>query len=490
MNNTLRIETNTRLSATALHCFTQADSQIVVGRSVLERLARRRKLLETHVNSSPDPVYGATTGLGAMKTHRVLPESASTFNGRMLQDHAAGYGPRLDMDTSRLMMGIRIVELCQGGSGISPESFDFFVECYNRGLVPVVPQFGSVGEADITILAHMARMVLGNGRVWRVGKTEDAQTALTRVGLTPISLGIRDGLALIGGNSYTFSLMIQACHEWKQVRKFSILAVALSWIAWRANTSSLRPDVVTAIDDTAGTVAQQVLGWIGDTKIQPRHVQDPLSWRCVPQVYAAMDITEQRMEDGVVHGIHTPRDNPLVLDTGEIISNGNFDITKFSVEMDGLRNALVRVMALHTQRVAKLLNHHYSDLSPGLAHIYGDAGLGLFDFNVSVLMTEAVDLAQSPLIQFGEVAEGVEDYGSLATIGAQRVLKLIALWRTLISIELICAMRAINLQHITIGNALQKAVASIDRIQADAQQSPYEKIQDVETWMKNTVDIR
>lgn len=483
MATIVRIGVNTRLSIDDLQSLSQPDSELSIDSSIWDRLRHRRQLLENHIRTSPEPVYGATTGLGSMKTHQVLPAAVEGFSVRMLRDHAAGYGPWLEPDTSRLMMAIRIIELSQGGSGISTDTLEFLVSCYNQRLAPAVPQFGSIGEADITILAHMARMLLGEGFVWHRGNVTSTRTAFEELGVAPISPKIRDGLALIGGNSLTFSLIIQACQAWARTRPWSTVAMALSWIAWRANTASLRFDVVAPVDNAAGSIAQELVGWIGKTPIHPRHVQDPLSWRCIPQVCGTTDKIFHHVEEDLLNAVHVSRDNPIILDNGDVISNGNFDITGISVELDSLLNALVRSMMLHAQRVAKLLNHYYSDLPPGLALNYGDAGFGLFEFNVSALMAQALDLARPGLSQYGEVAEGVEDYGSMAPTAVQRLLKLLDLWHGLIATELVCAVRAIRLQNLEVDPDLWRLIEGVDRLQSDETKTPYEIIHDVEGWM-------
>ncbi len=484
MKQELIINNKIRLGIAQLNALAQCDTRIVIDSQIVNRLAERRRTLEQYVADSRDPVYGVNTGVGAMKTHIVSPETVTSFNERMVRDHAAGFGEWLNPHTTRLSMAIRIFELSLGGSGISVDTFLFLVECYNCGIIPVVPEFGSVGEADITILAHIARLTLGQGRVWRDDAVEKSISALERYNLTPIKLQARDGLALIGGNSYTYAITVQACVAWKHTRKFSGLAVALSWIAWHANVSCLREDVLSAVDVRTVGIAAEILRWIGDTNIMPQHIQDPLSWRCTPQLYAAMDSIQVRMEEQVLKDIHSTKDNPLVLDNGAVVSNGNFDITTLALEIDALRNGLFRVMAIHAQRIAKLLNHHYSNLSPGLALTYGDAGLGLLDFNVSALMTEADSMAKCPLAQVGEVAEGVEDYGSLASVAAQRLSRLIELWEILVATEILSAIRAIALEDLVLDSELRSVVSIVNNIQSDTTLSPYDMVQAVRKWMK------
>lgn len=484
MGQDIFLDVGVQLDIPVLSALCQKESRLRVSQSLVERLTQRRHIVESYINTPNQSVYGVTTGVGAMKTYQIPSDEIMAFNKRLVRDHAAGLGEPLDPETSRLMMAIRLIELTQGGSGISPETFAFLLSCYNHAIIPVVPQLGSVGEADITILAHMARMVIGEGKVWNGNKHESTRAVLNRHGLVPITLKARDGLSLIGGNSYTMALAGRTLSRWLDIRRVSLAAVALSWIAWRANLSALRQDVLTAAGPETALVGNEVGRWLIDTSITPRDIQDPLSWRCVPHLYAAMDKVEKQMKEQLIHDIHAARDNPLVLEKGDVVSNGNFDITMLAISLDAARSAIFRVMALLSQRVAKLLTHHYSGLTPGLAHTYGDAGLGLLEFNVSALMAEAEMLARGPLIQMGTVAEGVEDYGGLAPVAARRLTELMNYWEMGIATELVCAVQGIEIQTLPVGPTMRPIVDGIKKLESsDGLASPYDRVLHVQEWM-------
>lgn len=468
-------------SISDLMTLSQPASRMQVSAAVYNRLAIRRQRIEEHL-AQAEPLYGVTTGVGALKTYTIPQADLVGFNHRMVRDHAAGFGDPIDPTLSRLVMAIRLIELAQGGSGISPDTFTYLLECFNEGLVPVMPSQGSVGEADITILAHLGQMVMGQGRVWQKGRMVLASQALAQKNREPLTLKARDGLALMGGNSYSLALTVKALHEWRAVHGLATMGVAMSWAAWRANPHALRHDVLAEAGPQVADEANALIQWLQGTSINARAIQDPLSWRCVPQVHGAMREMARRLDVATLHDIYASRDNPLVLDAGDVVSNGNFDVTFLALNIDSLRSALVRVMALLAQRVAKLLNHHYSDLPSGLAPIHGDAGLGLLEFDVSAIMAEAEMLSRGPILQSGVVAEGVEDYGSMAPASAIRLQQMVGYWRRAVAIELTCAMQAIDLQRLTVGGPLTGIVTALDRVQKDLA-TPYERVNGVEAWL-------
>lgn len=475
-----QLETTTHLDVDSLSQLADFTARLVIGSDVWALLKKRRQILLDCMEPGNTPIYGANTGVGAMKTHRVPLDGAGAFNDRLIRDHAAGFGPFLDVRLSRLVMALRIIELAQGGSGISLSAYQTLVDVYNAGLAPAMPSMGSVGEGDITLLAHMARALQGKGKMWsRDGHLVSAHRALKQAGIQKLVPQARDGLALIGSNAYTASLIIEALRRGRQVRDAAVPIAALSWLAWRANPTSLREDVLRRVGPRVAAVGRELWSWIADTPVTPRDIQDPLAWRCAPHVLGAADQATRELETAVEALVQSPRDNPVVLSTGDVVSNGNFDATDLALRIDGLRGALVRVIAQQAQRTAKLLNHHYSGLNPGLAHRFGDAGLGLLDFNVSGLVAEAQLLAQGPLIQWGDVAEGVEDYGSMASVAAMRLLNLMSIWQTLTATEWVVAVRGIEVQHIDVRGTLAHLVqmgSSGKRSSA----SPYESVKRLE----------
>ncbi len=477
----VHLGTNTKMDVGALSRLADPDVRFLVGSDVWTVLEERRRILLERMAQGNTSIYGANTGVGAMKAYRVPRNAAEAFNNRLMRDHAAGFGPLLDRRLARLMMAIRIVELAQGGSGISVTAYRTLSDAYNAGLTPVVPTLGSMGEGDVTLLAHMGYALQGHGRMWRPdGRIVAAGHALKSSGIPKLRLQARDGLALIGSNAYAAALVIEALSVWRRVRHAAVPVAALSFIAWRANPSALLEQVLRLVSPAVAGVGHEIWSWLADTPLTPRDIQDPLSWRCTPHVLGAADQAAQQLAHSVESLVQTPRDNPVVLSTGDVLSNGNFDVTELVLGVDTLRNALVRVIAQQAQRVAKLLNHHYSGLTPGLAHRFGDAGLGLLDFNVSALVTEAQSLAQGPLLQWGEVAAGVEDYGTMVSAASLRLLNLVGVWQTMTATEWVTAARGVEIQKIGVVGPLADIAQMVDPLERHSHLTPHERMHRME----------
>ena len=467
---------DSHLDARALIGLSDPAARLRIERGIVERLGERREMLLRCLHADGPPIYGASTGVGAMKTYRVPEAAVRGFNRRLVRDHATGFGPLLRSEVARLALGIRIIELAQGGSGISPAVFAVLLAVYNAGLAPVMPALGSVGEADITLLAHLALSVQGKGRVWRAdGRIVSAGRALKAAGIVPAKLEMRDGLALIGSNACMAAVVVTDLSDFRRIRDAAVLVTGLSWVAWRANPTALREEVLDLVSPQAAEMGQAIWSWIADTAVDPRDIQDPLSWRSAPHVLGVAEQAARELASAVERMVWAARDNPVVLGGGDVVSNGNFDATDVALRIDGLRGAVLRIMAQQAQRTAKLLNHHYSGLTPGLAAQYGDAGLGLLDFNVSALMVEAQAMAQGPLLQWGEVAEGIEDYGSMASVAAVRLLHLLDLWQTMTATEWAVAARAVRLQDMAVRGTLADYL-----LECPGGTPPYEQVRRLE----------
>lgn len=477
----IHVHADTKMDVDALGWLANADAQLVIGPDVWVVLGQRRDLLLRRLAQGDALIYGANTGVGAMKTYRVPAHALQAFNDRLVRDHVAGFGPVLDRGVARRMMAIRIVELAHGGSGISLQSFRALVDAYNAGLAPVVPSLGSTGEGDITLLAHMAYALQGHGRMWTPdGRITTAGRALKAAGLDKLTLEARDGLALIGSNAGTVARATESLMLWGRLRRVAVPVIALSWLAWRANPDALGPEVLSLVNASVAEVGREVLSWIAGTPVAPRDIQDPLSWRCMPHALGAADQAARQLAHSVESLVQSPRDNPVVLSNGKVVSNGNFDVTDLALHVDMLRGALLRVIAQQAQRSLKLLNHYYSGMVSGLALREGDAGLGLLEFNISGLITEAISLAQAPLMQWGEVAEGIEDYGTLVNSASLRLEKLLSIWRMMTATEWVIAGRAIEMQKLEPRDELAVLARMTTHASRRARLTPFDRVSRME----------
>ncbi|MCL6548093.1 MAG: aromatic amino acid lyase [Alicyclobacillus sp.] len=469
-------------------------SPVSWGETTMARLTRAREVIHRLLNSG-EAVYGLSTGLGSFKQVTIPPDAQERHNREVILDHAVNVGPPVPEDVVRATLFARAVGLAQGGSGISPEVFRAWVNLLNRRVVPWVRVWGSVGEADLGALAQAAQVLIGSGWVIRDGGTlVQAEEALRTACLVPVTLRPRDALALVGANSFTAGVACLAVWDIGLCAGWLDAGAALSHAAALGNRQAYRPDVVAYRGEAAQTVALRLTKWLAEWDGAPQSIQDPLSFRCVPQVHGALYQALGWAEQAALRELEQPLDNPVVLTgSGEVVSNGNFDATELALAADLLRNALYRASVLSERRVTKLLTRAFSGgLPAGLVDTPGRSGLDILGHLALSLTGRLTRFGQITPVQSGAAAEGIEDYGSMAAQAAwdlremqQTLLHLIALEVRVAACALTLPQRTPYLRRGWIADVTD-AVSEIVR----GRLTPSEQVQAVADWLLSCDALR
>ena len=430
------------------------SAHLAITPRVEEKILAARAVVDRYV-ASDVPVYGLTTGLGAGVDTRLATEDLVAFQMRVPQARAVGVGAALPREAVRAMMAVRIAGMAAGGSGVSLPVFSGLVAALNAGVHPVVPSLGSIGAADLAPLAHMGRALLGDGEAEFGGTIMPAAAALRKAGLEPLPLAPKDGHAIVVANSMSVGKACLCLEDIGQVFEWSLAAIALNFEAFRAN--------VTAFDDRA-LAARPAFGQreiaarlrellAGSSLLQDgaaRRLQDPLSYRCAPQVWGALlhAIAEARQVTEIE--IASSGDNPVVLaDEGLILSHGNFDMTAFVLAWERLGQALAHCAAATAYRTMKIMSAGMSDLPRFLTPLgQSRTGFATVQKTVSALEVEIRHLAAPSSLTPIPVADGVEDQASLAPSVIAKTESIVERLRYLVAIELIASVQAVELRGV------------------------------------------
>lgn len=430
------------------------DARLVISAEVEARILAARAVVDRYA-ASDVPVYGLTTGLGAGVDTRLATEDLVAFQRRVPQGRAVGVGPALPREAVRAMMAVRIAGMAAGGAGVSLPVFSGMVAALNAGFHPVVPSLGSIGAADLAPLAHLGRALLGDGEAELGGEVMAAGEALLRAGLEPLRLAPKDGHAIVVANSLSVGKACLCLADVERLFDWSLAAVALNFEAFRAN--------VTALDDRAlaarpafgqRAVADRLRALLAGSSLladgAARRVQDPLSYRCAPQVWGALlhAIGEARTVTEIE--IASSGDNPVVLEPeGLILSHGNFDMTAFVLAWERLGQAMAHGAAATAWRTMKIMSAGMSDLPRFLTPLGGSrTGFGTVQKTVSALEAEIRHLALPASLTPIPVADGVEDQASLAPAVLAKTEAIIDRLRFLVAIELIVSAQAAELRGV------------------------------------------
>ena len=398
------------------------------------------------------PIYGVTTGLGAAVDTRLgLADAPDQL--RIALARSVGVGRTASSEEVRAMMAARLCRLAQGYSGISPATAESLMALLNARVHPVTPMTGSLGEADLAPLAHIAAVVLGAGDAEWMGTIMDGAAALAKAQLRPPAAGPKDALALVSSNAASVGLACLVVHEARKALASLLAAACLSFEGFRANQSPFSQEAVE-LHPVPGfaAVAGRVRDALADGDLSrpgtARRLQNPLSFRCLGPVHGAAVTALSQAWDAVELELNSSDDNPAILgQSHQALANASFDATHLALAAETLALALARVSALSGQRILQLMSPETSDLPRFLAPpLPGRSGFSALQKTVSALVAEIQFLANPVPVVILPVANHIEDYGSMALPSVQKVADITSRIYLLASIELIVAAQACDLR--------------------------------------------
>jgi histidine ammonia-lyase len=455
----------------AICAIARAGATVEIGDDAIAAIEDGYACLVRHAERG-EAIYGVSTDLGAGVGTRVDPSDRSR-QSRIPLARAVGVGRRATTAEVRAMMAARVARFCLGHSGVSAPVVWALVDMLNHGIHPIVPMTGSISEADLAPLAHIAVVLTGQGRVTlNDERLATGAEAFAAAGLALPAFGIKDGLSLISSNAASVGLACLVLEHARRVLDAHLAAIALSFEGFRASVSPLDPLAgrLRPVPGQAEAVAVIRSFIEGGDLMRPdaaRRLQDPLSLRCAPSVVGACFEAMKAAWAATELELQSSDDNPAVLAReDQVLPTGNFDATHLALAFDMLGLSLARVAATAAERIMKLLSAGFSDLPRYLApEGVGANGFGALQKTVAALTAEIGHLAMPMPFVVTPVADRVEDYASLALSVIDKSQRLIEKMRYLTSIELIVAARAVDLRgDIKLGdkgNQLFDAVRSV-----------------------------
>ena len=430
------------------------SARIEISPDVENKINAARAIVERYL-AADQPVYGLTTALGAGVDTRLATDDLIAFQLRVPQARAVGVGPALPREIVRAMMAARIAGMAGGGSGVSLPVFAGLVAALNAGFHPVVPSLGSIGAADLAPLAHMGRALLGDGEAELDGAIMPARDALSKAGLASLPIGPKDGHVLVVANSLSVGKACLCIEDIEWLFDWSLAAVALNFEAFRANVSAFDDRALAARPafgqrEAAARFRELLSGSSLFIDGAARRLQDPLSYRCAPQVWGALlhAIGEARTATEIE--LASSGDNPVVLaDEGLILSHGNFDMTAFVLAWERLGQAIAHCASATAYRTMKIMSPGMSELPRFLTPLgQSRAGFATVQKTVSALEAEIRHLAHPVSLTPIPVADGVEDQASMAPSVLSKIEAMIERMRYLVAIELVASVQAVELRGV------------------------------------------
>lgn len=439
-----------------VHSFVQGDTQVEIHKGVLKRLSKVREYVDKKLESDK-PFYGINTGFGLLANKRISNEELDRLQENLIVSHAVGVGEPFEDDIVRLIMLLRANVLAMGYSGIRPEVLTLLVACINEGVLPIIPSKGSVSASgDLAPLSHLALALIGCGDVRFKGETMPAGDALNKAGLKPIQLKAKEGLALNNGTQATLAVAIKTLFIAESLAKHGDIAGALSLEGERASQRPfdkrihrLRPH------PGQGITADNVRRLIEGSEIIADHanctrVQDPYSFRCIPQVHGAVKDVISCARATIERELVSCTDNPLIFESDDdIVSGGNFHAEPLGFAMDSLACAVAELGSISERRVAILNTPLDEELSTKfLVKNSGlNSGFAMLQVTMAALVSENKALSYPATVDTVPTWGGQEDHVSMALIAARKALAIANNVENVLAIELLAACQAIDLAH-------------------------------------------
>lgn len=421
-------------------------------------LAAARAVVDT-LAAKPEPVYGVSTGFGALATRHIGPGLRAALQRNIVRSHAAGMGPRVEREVVRALMFLRLKTLCSGHTGVRPEIAETMAAVLNAGITPVVHEYGSLGcSGDLAPLSHCALALMGEGDAEGPdGEVRPAGELLAAHGIGPVELREKEGLALLNGTDGMLGMLLLALDDLRRLYKSADITAALSLEALLGTERVLAPELHAIRPHPGQAVAAAnmaaVLKGSGLTghyqQDEAPRVQDAYSVRCAPQVAGAGRDTLDHARLVADRELAAAVDNPVVLpEAGRVESNGNFHGAPVAYVLDFLAIAAADLGSIAERRTDRLLDKNRSHgLPPFLADDPGvDSGLMIAQYTQAALVSELKRLAVPASVDSIPSSAMQEDHVSMGWSAARKLRTAVDALGRIIAVELYAATRAIELR--------------------------------------------
>jgi len=431
--------------------------KLTISEESLDKMAATRAHIES-LAEAETPVYGISTGFGALANKHIAPEDRVQLQKSLIRSHAAGMGDPVEKEVVRALMLLRTKTLASGRTGVRPVVAQTYVDLLNSGITPIVHEYGSLGcSGDLAPLAHCAMVLMGEGRATGSdGVERDVPTLLKEADIKPIELKEKEGLALINGTDGMLGMLILALADLEKLCDQADVIAAMSVEAQMGTDQVFRPELHANLRPHPGQAqsAANMFAALAGSEVVASHkegddkVQDAYSLRCAPQVAGAVRDTVSHATLVATRELASTIDNPVVLESGEVTSNGNFHGAPVGYVLDFLAIAATDLSSISERRTDRMLDKYRSSgLNPFLAGDAGvDSGLMIAQYTQAALVSENKRLSVPASVDSIPSSAMQEDHVSMGWHAGRKLRKVTDNLRRVLAIELVTAARALEMR--------------------------------------------
>ena len=449
MDNTHYISTEL-LSLETLAEIVSCDKSLALSEEAKINIQKCRDYLDKKMASHSDPIYGINTGFGSLCNVKISNDNLSKLQENLVKSHSCGTGEEVPTEIVKLMLLFKIQSLSYGHSGIQLQTVERLIAFYNNDILPVIYTQGSLGASgDLAPLAHLSLPLLGEGEVYFEGKKVHSSTIMKRFDWEPIVLQSKEGLALLNGTQF---MSAYGAHILLKANKFSYLADLIGAISLEGFDGRIEPfnELIHFIRPHKGQIvtASRIKGFLDGSEIieQPKvHVQDPYSFRCMPQVHGASKDAIDYAKKVFKTEINSVTDNPnIFIESDQIISGGNFHGQPLALALDFMAIALAELGSISERRTYQLISGTrnlpaFLVDNPGL-----NSGLMIPQYTAASIASQNKQLATPASIDSIVSSNGQEDHVSMGANAATKALRVLDNLERILAIELMNASQAIE----------------------------------------------
>ena len=433
------------------------DAKVEISAEALAGMAKTREHIE-RLASGEIPVYGISTGFGALANRHIAIEDRVQLQKSLVRSHAAGMGAPVEREVVRALMLLRLKTLCSGRTGARPLVAQTMAEILNAGITPYVHEYGSLGcSGDLAPLAHCAMVLMGEGRAFGPdGIERPVAELLAEAGITPVELREKEGLALINGTDGMLGMAVLAIADLKHLVDYADKIAAMSVEGLMGTDQVFRAELHEPLRPHPGqaTSAANMFAALKDSEIVASHrvgdnkVQDAYSLRCAPQVTGGLRDTIDYASLVANRELAAAVDNPIVLENGEVTSNGNFHGAPVAYILDFLAIPATDLGSMSERRTDRMLDQNRSSgLPPFLAEDAGvDSGLMIAQYTQAGLVSENKRLSAPASVDSIPSSAMQEDHVSMGWHAGRKLRKVVDNLRMILAVELTAAARSVELR--------------------------------------------
>jgi len=429
------------------------DYKIELSEESIERIERCRNYLDNKMVTQKEPIYGITTGFGSLCNISIEANDLSQLQKNLVMSHACGTGEEVPSEIVKFILFLKIQSLSYGYSGVQLITVQRLVDFYNNGILPVIYQQGSLGASgDLSPLAHLSLPLLGLGEVIYKGKRVNSSEALSDLKLEPIKLQSKEGLSLLNGTQFMSAYAVWSIIKAEEISEWADTIAAISIDAFDGRISPFH-DAVHRIrphrgqQETAARI-RQLLDGSEMIERPKKHVQDPYSFRCIPQVHGASKDTIHYVKSVIETEINSATDNPSIIpDEDLIISAGNFHGQPLALAMDFLAIAVAEFGSISGQRTYQLIKGErglpkFLVANPGL-----NSGFMIPQYTVASIVSQSKGLCMPASVDSIESSQGQEDHVSMGANAATKLFRVVCNTERVLAIELFNAAQALDFRR-------------------------------------------